>query len=334
VNIVRATTRARAVSVSALLFFVAILADPPPGTAGGRWAADYFPNVPLITQHGTVVRFYDDLLKGKAVAVNLIYTRCSANCPLETARLAQIQRLLGDRVGKEIFFYSISIDPRHDTPEVLKAYAERFHAGPGWLFLTGQEEDIRLVSAKLGLSSRIDAATRDGHMPSLMIGNEPTGEWMRNSAVDNLRFLATTMTNFFGGWKSGRPMKSYAELGQIPSLGRAEYLFRSRCAACHTIGKGSTLGPDLSGVTARRDRGWLVRYVARPDRLLAEGDPIATELFAKYRNVRMPNLRLAPDEVVALVSYLEEQSRLVPAGTPQTSTGARAGAPESVDHQR
>src|SRR5215470_2950597 len=92
--------------------------------AGGPWGAEYFPNVALTTQDGAVVHFYDDLLKGKAVAINLIYTRCTASCPLETAKLAQVQRLLGNRVGKDVFFYSISIDPKHDTPEVLKAYAQ------------------------------------------------------------------------------------------------------------------------------------------------------------------------------------------------------------------
>ncbi len=92
-----------------------------PAFATNPWGADYFPNVLLLTQDSTTVRFYDDLLKGKAVAINLIYTSCKDECPLETARLVQVQRLLGDRVGKDLFFYSISIDPKHDTPEVLKA---------------------------------------------------------------------------------------------------------------------------------------------------------------------------------------------------------------------
>src|SRR6267378_854647 len=139
----------------------ALLLGSAAAVAGGPWGAQYFPNVPLTTQDGTVVHFYDDLLKGKAVAINLIYTHCSASCPLETAKLAQVQRLLGDRVGKDVFFYSISIDPRRDTPEVLKAYAQKFHIGPGWLFLTGKEEDIKLLSNKLGLSSLTDAANRD-----------------------------------------------------------------------------------------------------------------------------------------------------------------------------
>jgi protein SCO1 len=132
---------------------VAALGSPGAARAANAWGADYFPNSLLTTQDGQVVHFYDDVLKGKNVAINLIYTRCTASCPLETAKLAQVQRLMKDRIGKDIFFYSISIDPKHDTPEVLKAYSKKFHAGPGWTFLTGSKEDIREISKKLGLSS-------------------------------------------------------------------------------------------------------------------------------------------------------------------------------------
>jgi len=296
--------------LAALFAGAALFLRPPRLLASGRWGSDYFPNVPLITQDGKVVHFYEDLLRGKKVAVNLVYTRCTASCPLETAKLAQVQRLLGDRVGKDIFFYSISIDPDHDTPATLKAYAEKFHTGPGWLFLTGNEDDIKLVSKKLGLSSLTDSANRDGHQPSLMIGNEPTGEWMRNSAVDNPRFLATTLTNFFGNGKgAATPAKSYADAPAMPDIGSGGYLFRSRCAACHTIGGGPSVGPDLAGVTTRRDRAWLVRYVSEPDRLLADKDPVAVELFARYRSVRMPNLQLSSEEVAALLGYVEDGSR-------------------------
>src|SRR2546421_1799303 len=225
---------AAAARLATLYFLAAALASPGTAVAGSPWGADYFPNVPLVNQDGKVVRFYDDLIKGKSVAVNLVYTRCTASCPLETAKLAQVQRLLGDRVGKDIFFYSISIDPGHDTPAVLKAYSEKFHAGPGWLFLTGDEDDIKLVSKKLGLSSLTDFANRDGHQPSLMIGKEPTGEWMRNSAVDNPRFLATTMSNFFGNPKRGGPLKSHAEAPAMPEVGSGGDLFRGRGAPCHT----------------------------------------------------------------------------------------------------
>src|SRR5476651_2114272 len=154
------------VAIALALLLTAVIAFPaqrafaaPPGS---QWGANYFPNVVLTTQNGKKVHFYDDLIKGKIVVIDLIYTHCKDMCPLETARLAQVQRLLGDRVGKDIFFYSISIDPKQDTPEVLKAYAEKFHAGPGWLFLTGKEEDILLISKKLGLYSDPNPANRDG----------------------------------------------------------------------------------------------------------------------------------------------------------------------------
>ncbi|HEV8181552.1 MAG TPA: SCO family protein, partial [Candidatus Angelobacter sp.] len=110
-----------------------------PVLADSRWGANYFPNIELTTQGGKTVHFYDDLIKGKIVAIDLIYTTCQYSCPLETARLVQVQKMLGDRVGKDIFFYSITIDPKNDTPAALKAYAEKFHAGPGWTFLTGKK---------------------------------------------------------------------------------------------------------------------------------------------------------------------------------------------------
>jgi protein SCO1/2 len=276
-----------------------------------RWGAEYFPNVLLTTQDGTTVRFYDDLLKGKAVVINLIYTHCEDTCPLETARLAQVQRLLGDRVGQDLFFYSISIDPKRDTPQVLQAYADKFRVGPGWLFLTGKKEDITLISKKLGLSSLTDAANRDGHMPSLMIGNEATGQWMRHSAVDDPQFLAVTIGNFLHGWHDQKVGKSYAEVPPLPTLDTGAYLFRTRCAACHTTGQGDRVGPDLLGVTRRREHAWLARYVQVPDQMRAEHNPIATALAAQYPHVRMPNLGLGEGDVAALLTYLEAQHAIL-----------------------
>jgi protein SCO1 len=277
--------------------------DASAPVAPNRWGANYFPNVVLVTQDGNTVRFYDDLLKGKSVAVNIMYTSCKDECPLETARLVQLQRLLGDRMGRDIFFYSISIDPKHDTPEVLKAYMEKFGVGPGWLFLTGKPEDIRLATKKLGLSRYSDSANKDGHTAILMVGDEPTGQWMRNSAVDNPQFLHATLQTFFG-WRDAMPQQSYAE-AQPLKIDKGQFLFQSRCSACHTLGQGDGVGPDLLGVTARRDRGWLARYIQTPDRALAERDPIAVALFEKYQSVRMPNLSLDSDEVAAVLSYVD-----------------------------
>lgn len=298
--------RTRVAAAMALLAGAGALIDAGSAPAANRWGANYFPNVELTTQDGKTVRFYEDLLKGKSVAINVIFTDCKDVCPLETANLVQLRKVLGDRVGKDIFFYSISIDPKRDTPAVLKAYAEKFGArGPGWLFLTGKPADIKLITKKLGMiRDRDNPTSRDSHHAALlMVGNEPTGQWTRNSAVDNPRFLAARMGTFLG-WRDTQPQRSYAEARPL-TIENGHRLFLSKCSTCHTVGQGENVGPDLRGVTDRRDRAWLTRYIKEPDEMLAKGDPIATALHNKYKKVGMPNLRLSSSEVADLVSYLD-----------------------------
>jgi protein SCO1/2 len=272
-----------------------------------RFAPNAFPNVPVTTQDGVTLHFYDDLVRGKAVAIDFIYTSCRDECPLETARLVQTQRILGDRVGKDLFFYSISVDPRVDTPEVLKEYADKFHVGPGWLFLTGDERDLRQIAQKFGVRYSRDLLTVDGHATGLMLGDEPTGQWMQNSAEDDPRFLASTIGTFLG-WPPDAPAPSYAQ-AQPLDLDQGGYVFSSRCVGCHTIGHGDLVGPDLAGVTERRDRAWLSRYLHAPDQVLAEGDPVAGALYEKYHQIPMPNLSLDSEDVDAVIAYLAEQSK-------------------------
>src|SRR5690348_17007544 len=193
-------------ALTALAFAAILFLNQPPAARAlenARWGANYFPNLELTDQYGNKHHFYDDLLKGKLVAIDMIYTHCVDSCPLETARLAQAQKLLGDRVGKKIFFYSITLDPKRDTPEALKAYAEKYHVGPGWLFLTGKPADIDLLSKKLGLYSDPDAGNRDGHTPILLLGDEAAGQWMKNSAVENPKFLSLLIEHFMGEYNDG-----------------------------------------------------------------------------------------------------------------------------------
>jgi protein SCO1 len=307
----------------ALVSFFAVLClliSAPAGAQNSRWGAGYFPNVELTTQDGKVVRFYDDLIKGKIVALDLIYTTCQYACPLETARMAQVQRLLGDRMGKDVFFYSITIDPDHDTPAVLKDYAEKYNAGPGWLFLTGKAADIELISRKTGLYTEPDPNNPDGHTPSLLVGNETTGQWMRNSATDNPKFLARTIGDWLNSWQTAK--KTGISFADAPTMtfDRGQYTFNNHCAACHSIGKGDRIGPDLAGVTAARDREWLQQFILAPDKMLAAGDPIATALRAKYKDVRMPNLSLSESDTKALIEYMDREGRgaSAPAASPQT----------------
>ncbi|WP_198321116.1 SCO family protein [Azohydromonas aeria] len=286
--------------------------------------AERYPNVALQTHDGRSVRFHDDLLKGKSVAIHVIYTSCTDECPLEMANLAQLQRLLGERMGRDVVFYSISIDPKTDTPAVLKDYAQRFSVGPGWTLLTGKPEDIALLTRKLGLVRRADSAGKDGHMPMLLLGQEATGQWMRHSAVDNPRFLHAHMKNFFG-WRDAEAAPGYAQARPL-ALEPGQLLFQSRCSACHTAtgeAGGSGLAPDLLGVTARRERAWLERYVAAPDRLQAQGDPTALRLAQQYPKVRMPNLRLSSTEVASVLDHLAAEAARRPAPEPGAPAAPR-----------
>jgi protein SCO1/2 len=297
-------------------------AQSAPGNS--RYGANYFPDVPLTTQDGKVVHFYSDLLKGKIVAIDLIYTNCQFSCPLETARMVQVQKLLGDRVGKDIFFYSISIDPKRDTPAQLKSYAKKFHTGPGWLFLTGKKADIDLISKKLGLYTASDI-NQDGHATSLMLGDEPNGQWVREAATDNPHFLLNAMNDVINHGRTGGQVgngKSYAEATDL-HVDKGRYLFSTRCAACHTIGHGDKIGPDLLGVTNVRKPNWLARFIATPDKVLAAKDPVAMSLFKRYKRIQMPNLRLSNEQVSLLIAFMRDQSE---AASTQNSSNVRTSA--------
>jgi protein SCO1 len=270
-----------------------------------------FPNIELITQDGKTVHFYDDLVKGKIVAIDFIYTTCQYACPLETARMAQVQKKLGDRVGNDIFFYSISIDPEHDTPEVLKAYMEKFHVGPGWTFLTGKKSQIDLLQKKLGVYSdpRIN---EDGHLPHLLIGNDATNTWIRANALDNPSFQARMIGEFLDNFKhtdfKADAQKQSGDGNVIANFDRGKYVFVRDCGACHTVGQGDKVGPDLLGVTKVRDPEWLARIIQSPEQLLNGNDPIAVAMLKKYNNVRMPNLSVNNDELNLLLSYFKAET--------------------------
>src|SRR5918997_7020658 len=102
-------------------------------------AAKYFTDVELLDQDGKKVRFYTDVLKGKTVVVNAFFTTCTSVCPPMNRSFEKIQEALGDRLGKDVFLVSLTVDPATDTPARLKEYAAKFHARPGWAFLTGKK---------------------------------------------------------------------------------------------------------------------------------------------------------------------------------------------------
>ena len=277
------------------------------------WGANYFPNVTLTTHEGKEVRFFDDVIKDKVVAINFIYTHCPDTCPLETAQLVRVQNIMGDRMGKDVFFYSISIDPERDTPEVLAEYRERF--GAEWTFLTGNKEDIIQLRKKLGLYIPEIQDGSNNHNVNMIIGNQKTGRWMKRSPFENTHLLADQIGNWLSGWKNKQvrtaDYENAPELRQIP---RGEQIFRTRCATCHTVtGKelAGALGPDLLGVSQRREKRWLYDWLKAPDQMINKKDPIAMEMYERYNKLAMPNMRLNKEEADVLLAYIDDETQRI-----------------------
>ncbi len=138
-------------------------------------AAKYFTDVELLDQDGRKVRFYSDVLKGKTVVINAFFTTCTSVCPPMNRNMEKIQSALGERVGRDVFLVSISVDPATDTPAVLKDYSQKFHARPGWLFLTGKKENVDWALYKVGQY----VESKDDHTTVIIVGNEATGLWKK-----------------------------------------------------------------------------------------------------------------------------------------------------------
>jgi len=316
----RLSSRAMGVLAGAAMLAGMLLGPATVAADNKRWGANYFPDVVLTTQNGDAVHFYD-LIRDRIVAIDLIYTNCQYACPLESARLARAQQLLGDRMGRDIWFISISIDPEHDTPAVLKAYAEKYQAGPGWTFLTGKMADIDLLSRKLGLWSD-PKATQDGHTPMLLLGNETTGQWMQTSALDNPQYTVRLIGDWLNSWKTAKPGPSYAQAAPIKKPDTGKYLFSSLCANCHSVGQGAKIGPDLSTAFDVRERAWLMHYTLEPDVMRDKHDPIAIALMKKYGEVRMPNLGLTTDEIGSIFAFIDAEKRAAASAAPGAAQAA------------
>ena len=156
-----------------------------------------FLNVALTTHEGKTVRFYDDLIKDKTVLLNFFYTNCvsEAICPLSTANLVRVQTLLASRTGRDVFMYSITLDPEHDTPKVLAKYARSFGVKPGWLFLTGKPEDIEALRRNLGYVSPdpVEDKDRSQHIGMLRFGIEPLERWAACASLSRPEWIVQSL---------------------------------------------------------------------------------------------------------------------------------------------
>lgn len=133
------------------------------------------PNVPVLTQDGEQVHFFDDLVKDKVVAMNFVFTTCTTICPPLGANFGKLQQELGRKMGREVRLISVSVDPVTDTPERLKAWGEVFGAGPGWTLVTGEKDEV----TKLLKALQVFTPDIRDHSPVVLVGNAETGNWTR-----------------------------------------------------------------------------------------------------------------------------------------------------------
>ena len=243
--------------------------------------------------------------------MNFIFTNCGDVCPLDTAQLRRCRTLLGDHAGRDMFMYSISVDPENDTPEALRGFMEQLRHRAGLDVPDGQARGHHADPEKLGLQPAGDKPAAHSTIDDSCERGDGTVR-IKRSPYENPQMLANLLTGQLNpnGRNSAAAERSYADAVAVATDEGAQ-LYRTRCASCHAIGGGDGLGPDLLMVSSRRSPKWLARFIREPDKMLAEKDPIATPMVVKFRNLPMPNLQLSQKNVAELLAFIDLESRNV-----------------------
>jgi cytochrome oxidase Cu insertion factor (SCO1/SenC/PrrC family) len=151
------------------------------------------PDVKVYDQNGNAKNFYTDLVKGKTVAINFIFTTCTTICPPLTATFRRVQQGLAER-ALDVQLISVSVDPATDTSERLRDFAAKFKAGPGWTFVTGERAAIDSLLQALGAA----VADKNDHTPLVLIGNDVSGYWTRADGLSSPASLLKVITEAAG----------------------------------------------------------------------------------------------------------------------------------------
>jgi protein SCO1 len=164
-------------------------------SARERIQQHHLPNVEVVTHTGTRVRFYDDLIKDKKVIINFMYARCDGICVPVTTNLVRVQKRLGDRVGRDIFMYSITLKPAEDSAEALRQYREDHGVEGDWQFLTGAPHDIDHLRRALGFAftDPVEDADTSNHIGMVRYGVEPMTKWAACPGMANPEHIVKTI---------------------------------------------------------------------------------------------------------------------------------------------
>jgi protein SCO1/2 len=171
--------------------------------------AKRYTNALLRTHENREVRFYDDLIRGRQAVINFMYADCHGACPRVTAVLAKVYEAMKDRMGRDLFFYSITVKPETDNPAALRQYAEMHEADrPGWTFLTGDPYDIETIRLRLFRMNHpgidLDFAM---HAGTFRIINDATNCWTTAEAFASLGTVLQRIS-----WAD--PVKSFEQILQ------------------------------------------------------------------------------------------------------------------------
>ena len=142
------------------------------------------PDLTVVDQSGRQVAFNSGVIKDRVAVITSFFTTCTAFCPMTQERLARLAKVLGSRMGKDVVFVSVSVDPENDTPARMKAWGEKFHTGKGWTLVSGRKDDVQNLLKSLGLF--VDTQR---HQSFLVIGNQRDG-WVRVSSWSSPESLA------------------------------------------------------------------------------------------------------------------------------------------------
>ncbi len=172
-----------------------MMAETSDGSAGSQQATALptmtIPDTLLVDQDGREVRFYSDLVRGRVVAMNFIFTTCTTICPPMGANFSKLQMMLGDQVGRDFEMISVSVDPAVDTPHRLAAWAEKFDRAPGWTLVTGSKPDVDELLKAL----KVFTPDKTDHSPILLLGDDATGRWTRAHGLASPTKIAEMITD-------------------------------------------------------------------------------------------------------------------------------------------
>jgi protein SCO1/2 len=182
-----------AVLVASILVLAVVVAAVRARAEAASAARDYFTDTILVDQNGHSHRFYSDLIAGRVVIMNIIFTGCRSSCPIIMGRLLELQDLLGPK-RSDVSILSISVDPVLDTPQMLHAYADSLQAGPGWYFLTGAKDAVDTVLRRIGNRS----SKPEDHSDVIVVGNDASGTWIKLTAIATTEDIARAVDEVAG----------------------------------------------------------------------------------------------------------------------------------------